>query len=495
MSEILLNAVTGLASGGASIFQAIGGSVCTAAAIAISAGVARKTALELHERNAIQARYENDANRALSRELHAAKIAADWDMFREKSQQEYDLFLQRCRHELELQRTLHDMYRFDATYPFLDGPGFLRRTLASMYAKFPELPCPLVFIQPVLDEGHERLWQNARFQAEGLLGGYHNRGLLHLISPDRCFRWPHPDLYTYDLQGLPTIIVYGKAGVDQLDIWLGGCHILTDDVWGVPRPLHMLTFRYRFWQERDNYQELEALPTAAPAVGDRNPVQITLVAEPSNSSGQDLVVEGRTPRPRAYPHHPAEQEKLHRLTHQVMIDLASKTMALLVVAMMDAYHLMRRERYAEQLDGFLAWQGLSPNHGIALPFVPRELVHDPAYHCLHQARRSLQPNYHREAEEWIVRAFEALWQRFPPQSAWNRTLDEIGKPLDDARSLPPQCHPYLRLAFDVVSKLPPEARLYNTLLPRLHQTLVILREDWGSGVSSWDEKGMTIRDI
>ncbi len=127
-----------------------------------------------------------------------------------------------------------------------------------------------------LDQFRERLsqdWEMLRYKSQQeqemflLRSEYEIRLHAHLaeqqlliVSPERPFCWPDPDLYTHDLRGLPTIVVYGKAGVDRLDIWTGGCHLIADtdsdpDVGGIPPPWHVLTFYYRDWQEQDLFDQ------------------------------------------------------------------------------------------------------------------------------------------------------------------------------------------------------------------------------------------------
>jgi hypothetical protein len=131
----------------------------------------------------------------------------------------------------ELERYRSELRHVELNYPMKGGPGKLREDLEVSYGPgCPDMP-PLVLIMPAIDETSQGTWNNVRFQAEALLAPFVNRRLIHLHPgvPHRWFNWPNAQFYLGDLINIPTIVVQLMAGVEALNVWLGGCHLIPDE--------------------------------------------------------------------------------------------------------------------------------------------------------------------------------------------------------------------------------------------------------------------------
>ena len=407
---------------------------------------------------------EAEANRAAALENMRERMAFDLDLFERrsdhdrdlferKSQQERELFVAKLQHDFRLHAFMSDLGRLKSTYPFHKGPGHVRRTLRLMIPGFPqrELSRPLVFIEPVADESGDKMWVNARYQAEGLLSKFHNENRILVLTPDQSFGWPDPDLYTHDLFGIPTIVVYGKAGVDRLDIWLGGCHLLphtpaSPDIGGIPPSRHVMTFRYEHWHEQEGFTPDYVTMTAK----DGSPLDIRLTP----SGGQQVL---------------KEEDKARRLAHRTMIGLASEAMAAIVVVLTDAFYLMRVENYDEQIDGFLADRGTKLD-AIDIPDIPLKLIKDPGYHLLHKAKRLVTTKPER-ASEAVVEAMKFGLAKVAGAAGTEDADDAARRLVEMFRNgrVPNELVLFLRKALEVTQCLPEAAKTKKALLPPLQQ--------------------------
>ncbi len=276
---------------------------------------------------------------------------------------------------------------------------------------------PLVLIMPPIDETSEGTWNNVRFQAEAFLAPFVNRRLIHVHPgvPHRWFNWPNAQFYQGDLINIPTIVVQLTAGPEALNVWLGGCHLIPDDLCLVPPPIHALSLQYRHanqWKEAD----VEALVRSARMGG-----------------GTEIPI-------------PVGGEITEKDAHRLMHSLAAEAIKLCVVRMMDYYYLMREMQYDEQFDALLRPADRQVLPALNVPELPPDLVRDPSHYLLNIADRRIAAGRLQEAEFAFLEAFKRL-------AMGGRTLEEVATAVDGLSSLPPMALPYLHKAREVASRL------------------------------------------
>ena len=138
----------------------------------------------------------------------------------------------RAANNRELLRLAYDLQRetvaWGATvdnYPFLRGPGILRRKLELSGG----IGSPVVLLPALRTDVPPHPWAGlpARIRAE--LAPYEGP-LLQVELADRHFEWPDPDLLRHDLDGITVVVLDPIPLGGTLDFRIGGAHIFPQSV-------------------------------------------------------------------------------------------------------------------------------------------------------------------------------------------------------------------------------------------------------------------------
>lgn len=301
----------------------------------------------------------------------------------------------------------------DAQYPFEAGPGALASNLALAYTPG-TLPLLLVMSPAAHDDGDGTRWKGISARAEMELQEYHTRTLLRPVLADRSFTWPNRPLYEGDLAGRPTIVLGSKVTRERLTVWLGGCHL--DPAASPPVQDSFDVLKLGYLNAHVWTPELVAHVNATSSLP-----QIFEIPQP----GSDPIL-------------------LDRLNQET----AARAIALCAVAAMDAYYLLTKPGYDEQIDHAVRAAALFGEDWPVDQTLPLWQLTDPAYHLLHRARRYLRSGDEAAAELETCLALNILaGHRTVPLDA---TTDELAREAVHGSA----ARHHLRLATAILSELP-----------------------------------------
>lgn len=251
-------------------------------------------------------------------------------------------------------------------YPFTAGAGSLRENIRTVYADLQTMP-PLILIVPTRD-GADPMWHSLSRRVEAFLMPLQHAHLAFVQAADRDFTWPHAALLRHDLAGVPTVVLRVEVVSGWLLVWLGGSHLGGQTV----RPMSQIAWMPLPDRDAWTRERLDALEEAS---------SHGFVSPPSVADERSLST--------------------------VQTEWATRLAAVAATAAVDAYHLLRRRGYDEQID--TAIRELGPEAAAQLVFpVDREALADPAYHLLHRSRRQIALGDRAAARADVVEALEAL---------------------------------------------------------------------------------------
>ena len=255
-------------------------------------------------------------------------------------------------------------------YPFYGLPGTIREDLDLEYRDLSQKPV-LALLMP---DGHQEgtPWHGLRGRAREDLGEYENRNLLRVRLTDRQFAWPHARLYSHDLKDLPTLVVETTHDLHRLHVRIGGCH-LNGDRGGTRIQASQQVYVLRF-----------------PPLSAWTPELVETL---------NRTASAREAFPLPAPTNADELLEINR-------ELASRIVALCVVAAMDAFHLLHQQVYDEQFDRAAEATGLCDDNWPVDLGIPAGVAKDPAYHLLHIAERHLGRGAPRTALDTVTEAVE-----------------------------------------------------------------------------------------
>jgi hypothetical protein len=318
-------------------------------------------------------------------------------------------------HQQELARLTAELQRDTArhamldrieldTYPVEEGPGHLRRGLELTYGDLANAEL-VVLLAPVIEQAGESPWAGLNPFRE--LSRYEH---IYVYEATRRVRWPNPNLYWGDLDGLPTLVVQVGLDHQNLDLRLGGCHLLPGP--GAPITA-MRTVLTLVWPAADAWT-----PERVVALNANRPAAAALRA-------------------------PVDEHMLAALNRE----LAVRLVTLLLVQAFDAFHIITTPGYRQQVDTAAA--GVAGVVDMAWPVdlsVAPERAADPPLHLLHIAERHARRGHPdaarqaiRAAAGWLKEANRLLNARKsvdripePYRQKTRRVLDALGEP-----NLPP----------------------------------------------------------
>ncbi|GGV29898.1 hypothetical protein GCM10010245_48620 [Streptomyces spectabilis] len=255
-------------------------------------------------------------------------------------------------------------------YPFHGLPGSFRADLELEYRDLSQKPVLALLMPDTRQDGTP--WHGLRARVMGDLGSYERLNLLRVRLTDRHFAWPHARLYANDLKDLPALVVETSHDLYRLHVRIGGCH-LSGDRGGSRIQASQQVYVLRF-------------PTLSAWTPER------------------MEVLNRTASARlAFPlPTPTDDQQLMEVNRE----LASRIVALCVVAAMDGFHLLRQPVYDEQFDRAAEATGLCDDDWPVDLGVPADIAADPAYHLLHIAERHLVRGASRTALDTVTEVIE-----------------------------------------------------------------------------------------
>jgi hypothetical protein len=252
-------------------------------------------------------------------------------------------------------------------YPVSAGPGALRRNVQLVHADPRTMP-PLILIIPPRESAADP-WRDVHLRIQASLMRLQGHDLAFVQSADRNFAWPDAALVENDLSELPAILLATEVVSGWLLVWLGGCNL------GGDRPVRPMT---------------QVAWTPLPPLGHWTEERLAAL---ESTSPNGFV------RPT-----PLEGDAAERA---LQVEWATRLAMVAAVAAVDAYHLLRRSGYAEQLDDAVAQLGPDATAQLLVP-IPRGALADPAHHLLHQARRQLGVGAAADAQASVSAALETL---------------------------------------------------------------------------------------
>ncbi|WP_203744722.1 hypothetical protein [Actinoplanes cyaneus] len=310
--------------------------------------------------------------------------------------------------------------RLHETYPVRDGPGTLRTTLLQTGSEHSPLVVLLALPQSDADNPS---WNGLRLRVHAELMQYQNQGLIRIRMPERPFQWPHAALYEYDLAGIPTLVLQIAVDRRYLSVYLGGCDLRVP---GLQENMRIYGMRA---SSKEDWTEVEVTQINA-----------------TSTTGQRFRLR-----------RPEDEEDLRELDHE----LASRAISLVVATAIDAFYLMHREAYAEQIDNAITGASLVADDWPADLSMDLDLVVDPAYHLMHSAGRHLRRGNPDAAVRDLRRACVVLLGAPVPDETDTATVLRRA-----VLSTAPREHHRTKL-YEVVTKLPesyaPRAELFYAI--------------------------------
>ncbi|MFJ5774648.1 hypothetical protein [Streptomyces sp. NPDC093094] len=253
-------------------------------------------------------------------------------------------------------------------YPFHGLPGSIRENLELEYRDLSQKPLLALLMPDAHQEGSP--WHGLRGRVRGDLGSYEQSDLLRVLFTDRHFAWPHARLYDNDLRDLPALIIETSHDMYLLDVRIGGCHLNAG----------------RGGSRIQASQQVYVL---------RFPARTAWTPERVETLNRTASAREAFPLP--MPTSDAELMEVNR-------ELASRIVALCVVAAMDGFHLLHRQTYDEHFDKAAEATGLCDDDWPVDLGVPAHMAADPTYHLLHIAERHLGRGATRTALDTVTEA-------------------------------------------------------------------------------------------
>jgi len=261
-----------------------------------------------------------------------------------------------------------DHFRVQLThYPVFNGPGTLRQSINLLHGDPQTMP-PLVLLVPSHADG-DATWRPLSHRLLSAVMPLQDKDLAVVRLVDRHLSWPDAAFVENDLYDLPTIVVLAEVFTGWFTVSLGGCNLGGD-------------FAVR------HLTQLASLPLP----------NLAYWTEPRLAS-LEATSKNNFQRPSPLDTPSAE--------HVLQLEWVTRISLVAIVAAIDAYHLIRRCGYAEQLDETLALLGPE----LSAPLIPsfdEGAVADPAYHLLHRARRQWASGAGEAAAESVSAALEVL---------------------------------------------------------------------------------------
>ncbi len=301
-----------------------------------------------------QARREQREADADARREQLASSALQEQLRRENERwlREYDAGQAQLREQRAADAALAAQLQTQALehYPIPQGPRFLRDSLQLDHEEAGERRLLILIAPKIGEEASDEVGRGLRLQAVDDIQTF-TRGKLRPWLIDRPLQWPNRDLYVCDLYDVPTVILQISVANGRLSVRLGGCNI------GLQRAEDLQPVYRLSWPSPDDWSE-------------------ETIVRLNESGFTDTHLPVRRP---------ATEEELRRLNHE----LASRIVALSVVAATDAYYLAHETAYDELIDDAVVAAGPAADGWPADAGFAENLLADPAYHYLHRARRRL----------------------------------------------------------------------------------------------------------
>lgn len=230
-------------------------------------------------------------------------------------------------------------------YPLEEGPGSLRASVRLLRTPAGSAP-PLVLF--TASDDTDPFWQRLLWRTRSALHPVENVGDAHFRKTRKFMEWPHTDLITHDLYDLVALVVSVEVVTNKLEIRIGGYNL------GGDNPLRHMTQVVSTFLPGTDYFTSERLAALEASAGDgfRRP------------TGADVAAELR----------------------DLQMEWATRIAAVVVVAAVDAYHLLRRIGYREHIDQALDRLDSTMPAPTSLP-LSADVLADPAFHLLQHARR------------------------------------------------------------------------------------------------------------
>jgi len=315
------------------------------------------------------------AQRELDREQEGLRLdhEARLEIFRanqtlEEERWKAELDRARAEHAAEVESQREQRHQLLERYPIADGPGKLRRSFSLAWDDPEQAPLLVLFAPLAADEG--TAGSSLLVRVDENLAAQQRSGRLLTWRADRPFTWPDDDLYQFDLAGLSTVIVAVGLERRELRVALGGCHL-----------------------DGDRFQPL--LHTYGLRLPDADAWTDEAVARFNQTF----------PSSRRYTLGPAtSDEALQELSDEY----ATRVVTLCVVAAMDAFYLLHRVGYDEQIDAAVEAAGVDSEAWPADLGLDQARVQDLPYHQLHSAQRCLRRGDRAAAERELQGAVTVL---------------------------------------------------------------------------------------
>lgn len=230
-------------------------------------------------------------------------------------------------------------------YPLEEGPGSLRASVRLLRTPAGSTP-PLVLF--TASDDTDPFWQRLLWRTRSALHPVENVGDAHFRKTRKFMEWPHTDLIAHDLYDLVTLVVSVEVVTNKLEIKIGGYNL------GGDTPLRHMTQVVSTFLPGTDYFTSARLSALEASAGDgfRRPTCSDAAAE----------------------------------LRDLQMEWATRIAAVVVVAAVDGYHLLRRTGYREHIDQALDRLDSTMPAPTSLP-LSADVLADPAFHLLQHARR------------------------------------------------------------------------------------------------------------